>query len=86
MDNAASPRLEAGTLVSLLRRRRGWSQRQLSHAVGRSPAYLSKVEAGEIDPSLAAFAAIAVALGMNPFEVWTLLRVANKKEEVTKSD
>lgn len=76
MDDAASTRLCPGTFVSMLRRRRGMSQRALSRLVGRSPAYLSKLEAGDLDPSLSAFAAISVALGMNALEVWTIIRVA----------
>lgn len=76
MDDAGSTRLGAGAFVALLRRRKGMSQRALARQIGRSPAYVSKMESGAIDPSLSAFASIVVALDMNALEVWTIVRVA----------
>lgn len=60
------------------------SQRALSALVGRSPAYVSKLEGGLIDPSLRGFAEVAVALGMSPLEVWTIIR-CEAAETVTSS-
>lgn len=60
-------------LSSLLRQAReskGLSARALSLEAGLSPSYVGKVEAGEIEPSLRTFAAIAVALELNPYEVF----------------
>jgi transcriptional regulator with XRE-family HTH domain len=49
------------------------SARALSARAGLSPAYVGKVEAGTIDPSLKAFARIAIALGMSQQEIWWLI-------------
>ena len=76
MIDAASPRPGVGSFIALVRARRGMSQRALSRLVGRSPAYLSKLEAGHLDPALSAFGAIAVGLDLNPMEVWVLVRWA----------
>jgi len=61
--------------IALARRRRKMSQRTLSARIGRSPAYVSKVEAGQLDPGLRGFAAIVVALELSPMESWILLRL-----------
>jgi transcriptional regulator with XRE-family HTH domain len=76
MGDLDSTRRDVGRLIQLLRERQGMSQRELSRVVGRSPAYVSKLEAGEHDPSLSRFAALAVALRMNPLECWTVLQIA----------
>ena len=38
-----------------------------------SPSYVTKVESGEIAPSLGAFASLVVALGLSPQEVFLLV-------------
>lgn len=63
----------AGQAIRLLRERAGLSARALSARAGLSPAYVGKVEAGVLDPSLRAFARIAVALGMTQQEIWWLV-------------
>ena len=63
----------AAQAIRLLRERAGLSARALSARAGLSPAYVGKVEAGVLDPSLRAFARIAVALGMSQQEIWWLV-------------
>lgn len=62
--------------MRVARQRKGMSQRELSLAVSRSPAYVNKLEAGTIEPSFRAVSEVAVALGLNPLETWVLCRVA----------
>jgi transcriptional regulator with XRE-family HTH domain len=59
------------------------SQRSLSARTGRSPAYVSKLESGQLDPGLRGFAAVAVALNLSPLEVWVLLRLEAAADAVT---
>jgi ribosome-binding protein aMBF1 (putative translation factor) len=75
MTQVASARLGVGVLVRHGRERRGVSQRTLSGEVKRSPAYISKLESGDLDPSLRAFSAVAVALGMTALEIWTIVQL-----------
>jgi len=44
--------------------------RALSLKAHLSPSYVGKLEAGEIEPSVKAFGRIALALGMNPQEIY----------------
>jgi transcriptional regulator with XRE-family HTH domain len=76
IDGVALSRPGVGDFVALLRRRRKMSQRTLSTLIGRSPAYVHKIETGQLDPSLRGFAAVAMALEMNPLEVWVVMRLA----------
>ena len=46
------------------------SSRALSLAAGLSPSYVGKLESGEIEPSVRAFARIALILGMNQQEIY----------------
>lgn len=61
--------LTLGSAIRVLRERRGLSARALSLAAGLSPAYVSKVEAGHIEPSVRAFGCIARVLNMNAMEI-----------------
>jgi transcriptional regulator with XRE-family HTH domain len=56
--------------VRHLRLRKGLSTRALSQSAGLSPSYVSKLEAGEIEPSVRAFGKLAVVLGMNQHEIF----------------
>jgi predicted transcriptional regulator len=49
------------------------SARGLSIAAGLSESYVGKVEAGEIEPSVRAFAKVMQHLKVKPAEVWVLL-------------
>lgn len=57
----------------MLRKRHHVSGRALSLAAGLSPSYVGKVENGEIEPSLKAFAKIALALHMTTAEIVYLI-------------
>lgn len=46
------------------------SARSLSLQAGLSPSYVGKLEAGEIEPSVRAFARLAMVLGMSVQEVF----------------
>lgn len=65
-----------GALIRSARLRRGMSQRELSLMVGRSPAYVSKLESDAIEPSFLAVSEVAVVLALSPLETWVLCRVA----------
>jgi transcriptional regulator with XRE-family HTH domain len=63
----------AGAAIRRLREKRGLSARALSVKAGLSRAYVCKLEAGGVEPSLRTFAQLAVALEMSPYEVWTVV-------------
>lgn len=54
--------------------RRGLSRAELSRRAGYSVSYVGKLESGQIDPSLRAFAAIALALELASHEVFFCVR------------
>jgi DNA-binding XRE family transcriptional regulator len=58
-------RIEIGRLMRLLRSRRGITQAALSSLTGLNRTYLSRVECGQVMPSLISLIRIAHALGMN---------------------
>lgn len=55
--------------VQTQRMKMGFSARALSLEAGLSPSYVGKLEGGEIEPSVKAFAKIALALGLNQSEI-----------------
>lgn len=52
------------------RMRSGLSARELSSKASLSPSYVTKLESGELEPSLRAFARIARATGMTQAEIY----------------
>ncbi len=72
--------LTLGQAIKLLRQKRNFSARALSHRVGFSPSYINKIESGEIDPSFNAFAKIAYVLKMSQAEIIYLLNVSARKD------
>lgn len=62
--------VRAAELLSRKRRCRQLSANALSRVSGLSRSYVSKLEAGRLEPSLAAFARLAAALQMSPLEVF----------------
>lgn len=69
MDERIAERLEAelfriGGRLRRLRRERGWTLGELSERTGLSTPYLSRVEAGERQPSLAALFVVCEAHGV----------------------
>lgn len=73
MRTSSEARPCVGAAIRLLRERNGLSARALSAKAGLSSAYVTKVEAGTVEPSLRAFARLALALGMTEGEVWTVI-------------
>ena len=61
--------------IRFLRTKRKMSARSLSQAAGLSPSYISKVEAGELEPSFKAFSRIADVLKMTDAEIVFLVRL-----------
>lgn len=76
MDQASQGRPGVGAFITLARQRKRISQRELSLRIGRSPAYVSKIESDTIEPSFQALAQVVVALEMTSLEIWTLCRIA----------
>lgn len=68
--------MHLGQAIRLLREKRGYSARSLSSVIGYSPSYIGKIESGQIDPSLHAFAKIAKALSMSQMEITFILNMA----------
>lgn len=68
-----APDLTLGQAIEMLRRPTGMSARALSLSAGLSPSYVGKVEKGEIEPSLRAFACLARTLGLSPREINVLV-------------
>lgn len=50
--------------------KKGMSTRALSQTAGLSTSYVSKLESGEIEPSVKAFGKLAIVLEMNYQEVY----------------
>jgi DNA-binding XRE family transcriptional regulator len=65
--------IEIGRLIRLLRSRRGITQAALSSLTGLNRTYLSRVECGQVMPSLISLIRIAHGLGMDKI----MLRVRN---------
>ncbi len=58
------------------REQRGLSRRALSYKAGLSASYVGKLEAGFIEPSVRAFAVIAVALQLTSYGSWLTITLA----------
>jgi transcriptional regulator with XRE-family HTH domain len=59
--------------LKLLREKKGISARTLSVSAGLSSSYVSKVEAGALEPSFSAFCRMAKVLGMTTSEILFLV-------------
>jgi predicted transcriptional regulator len=60
-------------LKALRESRTDLSARALSLAAGLSESYVGKVESGQVEPSVRAFAKIVTHLRVKPGEAWVLL-------------
>lgn len=69
------------TIIAYLRRKQGYSARQLSDKAHLSPSYVQKVESGEMKMSLSAFCRIVTILGLNKDEIIFLVRREGSLEE-----
>lgn len=71
--------VESLSLCDVLREfrlERQMSKRALSHRAGLSASYVGKLERSEIEPSVRAFAVIALALELTPQEILFCVRCA----------
>ena len=66
-------RPSTGVLVRSARSRKGLSARALGAKAGVSAAYVSRLEADSLSPSLRTFARLAIALGLSPAEMWAVV-------------
>lgn len=62
-------------LVRLQRLKCGRSAAELSRALSLSPSYISKVESGVLQPTVAIFARLCRELKLSDFEIAFLLRM-----------
>lgn len=62
--------------LAQFRLRAGLSKRALSQKAGLSTSYVGKLESGELEPSVRAFAVIALALGLTSHEILFCVRCA----------
>lgn len=72
--------LSVASVVRAARERQGWSARELSRRVDVSPAYVTKLEAGTVDPSLSRFARLARVLRLSKAEIYYCLLYEGYKE------
>lgn len=70
-----------GRLLRHVRSSRGVSARQLSEMAGLSPAYISRMEAGSLEPSARALASIVKALRMSPLEAAMCLQACLGRDD-----
>lgn len=66
--------------VRYMRERRGLSAAKLSRLAGKSPSYVTKLERGDLEPSLSAFAAIAEVLEFSDAEIAFTVRMSKKED------
>ena len=60
-----------GELIAKLRKKKGWTQKDLANSVNLSKSYIAAIEEGRIRPKVKALALIAKCLGV---ELELLLR------------
>lgn len=65
--------------IRYMRQRRGLSAAALSRQAGYSPSYIAKLESGDLEPSLGAFASIAKALEFSDAEIAFTVRMMCKE-------
>jgi len=71
-----------GTNISRFRRERGWTRGELSRAMGISTRYLSLIEKGEANITIAILERAAEALKVSPVELLILPEKEQERERV----
>jgi transcriptional regulator with XRE-family HTH domain len=56
-------------IVTALRLKRGWSQKQLAGELGTSQPHVARIEAGTEDLRLSTIVKLAGVLGVQPYEI-----------------
>ena len=64
-DEAPAEALDLGERVRRLRRKRSWTLTQASERMGLSPSALSKIERGDLSPTLSSLGKIAAGFGID---------------------
>jgi transcriptional regulator with XRE-family HTH domain len=80
------PLVTTGAAIRFLRGKKGLSARSLSLAAGLSPSYVNKVESGELQPSLNAFARLSVELGMTQQEILFIIAAEGQARDGDTAD
>ena len=80
MRSVTTPTVPVGVVLRHARERAGLSARELCARIGALASYVTKVENGDIDPTLSTFSRMAVTLGLNVHEVYFLIVQAAFKE------
>ncbi len=70
-----------GACVRALRHEQGYTQVTFSERCGFYQTYLSRIETGQANPSLNAMEVIAVALGMDVFQLFERIQARRVAEE-----
>lgn len=65
--------LTVAQVIRVVRLKAGVTARALSLSAGLSESYVGKVESGQIEPSLRAFAKIAAKLGLGQREIFAVV-------------
>lgn len=61
--------LSRGELIRLLRRRKGWTQRELAQRAGVTQTTIVRLERGDTEPVISTIRKVAEALGVPPAEI-----------------
>lgn len=70
-----------GDAICTRRQALGLSAAALSKEIGYSSSYVAKVESGKLEPSVRAFARLAVVLGLTGNEIAWLMRLIAAQEQ-----
>ena len=58
-----------GELIRVLRRKKGWTQRDLAQAAGVTHTTIVRLERGQHEPNITTIRKVAEALGVSPAEL-----------------
>jgi transcriptional regulator with XRE-family HTH domain len=64
-----------GKLLRERRKSRDLTQEDVAHAANISVVYLSRLEAGDANPSLEVIVALSIALDIHPADLFTSVRI-----------
>jgi transcriptional regulator with XRE-family HTH domain len=81
-ESAILTRNWLGEVIAYQRKEAGLSASQLSTMAGYSSSYVAKIESGKLEPSVGAFARLALVLGLSNEEVAWLIRIIGTPREI----
>lgn len=83
MEDSAEAQTESGPsipdAIRLKREALGLSKRELGRRTGLSVAYVSSLEAGDLNPGFRAFSRLAAELRLTPTEIYVLVAAEAKR-------